>query len=607
MRILILAVFAAWAAPAVDAQEVRVDAAVNAKRIGVEDVLELVISISGGDADADPELPPLDGFRVAGTSTSSQIQIVNGRMSATRSYIYQLLPQKEGTFEIGPATVQVDGSARTTSPIRVEVVPGSLVSRRPRGLGSPFDPFEGFGGRARRDLELKEDDVFIRTEVSSRSVFQGEAVVVTYRLYSRYAPLGPEIADDPPLTGFWVEKVDLGAEPAVERRTIEGKQYVSFPLVQRVLFPTQSGELEIPPVTFSMAFRLTTGDPFDAFFARASSPVTLRSQPQSIHVAPLPTSGRSPDFKGAVGRFELEAKLSQKEVRAGDPVTLTLVIAGSGNLRSVSPPELSELKGFRAFAPKTAERARAGPSGLEGEKSWEYVLVPESTGVKEVGPWRFQYFDPAEKRYVTASVGPLSMKVEGGAAVAVSGLGANVGPRGEVTVLREDIRFLKPPPRRLGTEGREFHESPWFYGALALPVFWNVALLLYLKKQEKEKTQKHIFRSRRAQRMASRRLKKAAKLASEGSKDFYDEVAAALYRYVGDKSASSPSGLTSSAIGALLEERSVSKELRREFEDVLGKCEEARFTPGARSRDEMDGLRARAERLIVEVERQWSK
>ncbi len=600
----------AWAAPgvpAVNAQDVRVDAAVNAERIGVEDVLELTISISGGDADDDPELPPLDAFRVAGRSTSSQIQIVNGRISSTRSYIYQLLPQKEGTFEIGAATVRVDGSPRTTSPIRVEVVAGSLVSRRPRGFGSSVDPIEGFGGRARRDLELKEDDVFVRTEVSSRSAFQGEAVVVTYRLYSRYAPLGPEIADDPPVTGFWVERVDLGAEPQVERRTVDGKQYISFPLMQRVVFPTQSGELEIPPVTFSMAFRLTTGDPFDAFFARASSPVTLRSEPVSIDVAPLPSSGRSSDFKGAVGRFELKAKVSQEEVAAGEPVTLTLAIAGRGNLRSVGPPQLSELKGFRAFDPKTEEKTRAGPSGLEGEKSWEYVLVPESSGLKEIGPWRFQYFDPAEKKYVTASVGPLSMKVKGGAASASSGLGANVTPRGEVTVLREDIRFLKPAPGRLGTKGRELHESPWFLGALGLPVFWNVALLLYLKKQEKERTQKHLFRSRRAQRMASSRLKKAAKLASQGSKDFYDEVAAALYRYVGDKSASSPSGLTSSGIGALLEERSVSEELRREFGDVLGKCEEARFTPGARSREEMDALRARAERLIVEVERQWSK
>jgi hypothetical protein len=602
-RAFLLALLAASGA---SAQDVRVEAAVNAERIGVEDVLELTVSISGGDADGEPVLPPMD-FRVASRSTSSQISIVNGRMSSTRSYIYQLLPQKEGTFEIGPVEVVVEGTTHRTTPIQVEVRPGSLVTRRPRGLGSPFDPFEGFGGTRRQELDLKEDDVFVRAEVSKRSVFQGEQVVVTYRLYSRYVPLGPEIADDPPLSGFWVEEVDLGQEPSVERRTVEGKQYISFPLKQRVAFPTQSGKLEIPPLTFSMAFRLTSGDPFDAFFARASSPITLQSQPVSIDVAPLPPSGRSADFKGAVGKFELQAKVSQEEVAAGDPVTLTLAIAGKGNLRSVTPPDLPELRGFRAFAPKTEEKARAGASGLEGEKSWEYVLVPESSGLKEVGPWRFQYFDPEEKRYVTASVGPLQMRVVGDATAASSGLGGDMVPRRDVTVLREDIRFLKPAPSRLGAASRPFHETPWFYAALALPVLWNLGLRAYLKHQEKEKTHSHLFRSRRAHRMARERLKKAAKLASEGSRDFYDEIAAALYRYVGDKSAVSPSGLTSSSIAALLLEHSVPEERRREFAEVLGKCEEARFTPGARSREDMDSMRRRTEELIVEVERHWTK
>ena len=595
------------AASAAMAQDVRVEATVNAERIGVEDVLELTISISGGDADGEPELPRLDAFRVASRSTSSQIQIVNGRMSSTRSYIYQLLPQKEGRFEIGAASVRVDGTVHRTNPFRVEVVPGSLIARRPRGLSNPFDPFEGLGGRRRPEPEIDADDVFVRAEVSKRSAFQGEQIVLTYWLYSPYVPVGVQVDDDPPLTGFWVEEVAPDPNRSGERRTIEGKPYLAFPVKERVLFPTSSGSLSIPPITLSTAFRLTSGDPFDAFFARASSPVVVRSQPVTIVVAPLPSSGRSADFHGAVGQFELQAKVSQEEVAAGDPVTLTLSIAGKGNLRSVTPPDLPELKGFRAFDPNTKETARAGSSGLEGEKSWEYVLVPESSGVKEVGPWRFQYFDPEEKKYVTASVGPLQMKVVGDAIAASSGLGGNVAPRRDVTLLREDIRFLKPAPPRLGAESRSFHESPWFYGALVLPIVWNFALLLYLKKQEKEKTHSHLFRSRRAHRMARARLKKAAKLVSEGSKDFYDEIAAALYRYVADKSAASPSGLTSSSIAVLLAEHSVPEELRREFQDVLGTCEEVRFTPGARSREDMDSLRRRTEELIVAVERHWTK
>ncbi|MGH9334563.1 MAG: BatD family protein, partial [Vicinamibacteria bacterium] len=497
MRPIGLSILLALAASQALAQSIQVDATVSAERIGIEDVLELTVSISGGDAEGEPELPTFEAFRVAGRSTSSQIQIVNGQMSSTRSYIYQLLPQREGKFEIGAVTVDVEGKTHRTEPIGIEVVSGSLIARRPRGMGNPFDPFGGLGGTRPRDLKLEENDVFVRAEVSKSSVYQGEQVVVTYRLYSRYVPLGPQIEDDPPLEGFWVEEVDLGPEPSVERRTIEGKQYITFPLKQRVVFPTESGKLSIPPVTFSMAFRLTSGDPFDAFFARSSSPITIRSQPISIEAAPLPSQGRSADFKGAVGEFELQAKVNQEEVAAGDPVTLTLSISGKGNLRSVEPPEIPELKGFRAFDPRTEAKARAGATGLSGEKTWEYVLVPESAGVKEIGPWRFQYFDPAQKSYVTASVGPLQMRVSGEGAVASAGVGANLASRGEVTLLREDIRFLKQAPDRLGAQNHPFYRSPLFYGSLLVPVLLNFGLLLFINKREKEKTHSRLFRSRR--------------------------------------------------------------------------------------------------------------
>jgi hypothetical protein len=107
--------------------------------------------------------------------------------------------------------------------------------------------------------------------------------------------------------------------------------------------------------------------------------------------------------------------------------------------------------------------------------------------------------------------------------------------------------------------------------------------------------------------MARTRLNKAAKLASEASRDFYEEIAAALYRYVADKASLSPSGLTSSSIDRALAEHGIPEDRRREFQEVLGKCEEARFTPGPRSREEMNALRLRTEELIVALERQWSK
>ena len=571
------------------------EANVNANRIGLEDVLQLTIAIEGGTGE--PQLPDFEGFRVHGRSTSSQVSIVGGQMTSTNSYIYQLLPEKEGRFTIGPITVNVSGEVHRTEPIEIEVVAGSVVLR---GRGRGVSPFGSMSPRSRRAPSVDAGDVYLKAEVSKSSVYLGEEIIVTYRLYSRYVPLGPQIEDDPPLTGFWAEEVDLDDSDTAKRQTIDGEPYLVFPLKRRILFPTKTGELEVPPLTLSTAFRLTSNDPFDSFFSRGSSPIVVRSAPVKVDVKALPSAGRSREFAGAVGEFELTAELNREEVEAGDAVTLTLSIAGRGNLRTIESPTLPDTPGFRTFDPKTDETIRASHRGLRGSKQWEYVLVPESGGTKEIGPWSFQYFDPAAGKYVDATAGPLTLRVSGSAA----GAATPPSSRGEVTLLRQDIRYLKEAPRTLGVRSTPYYGTTFFYLTLALPILWNLGLVAYLRQREKEKTHSTLFRSRRAHRMARGRLKRAAKLAAEGSKDFYEEIAAALYKYVGDKKSVSPSGLTTSSIDALLEDGGAAGETRAEFLAVLSQCEEARFTPGTRTSEEMETLRARTEALIVSVEKQ---
>jgi len=591
--LLVLSAPAAWA-------QVRVEATVNAQTIGIEDVLELTVSVSGGSGD--PRLPEMDGFRVMGRSSSSQVSIVNGRMSSTNAYIFQLLPEQEGRLTVGAVEVEVGGEVHRTRPIEIDVVPGSVAPRRQRNI-SPFGSGSPFGRGSSRSPEIGEEDVFLRAEASKSSIFEGEAVTITYRLFTRYVPLGPQIEDDPPLTGFWVEEVELPADGRAERTVVDGREFLVFTLKQRVLFPTKNGPLVVPALTLSTAFRTTSNDPFGSFFSRGSRPVTIRSQAATIDVAPLPTEGRSRDYSGAVGSYELKAVLSQAEVAVGDPVTLTLSIEGSGNLRAVEGPVLPEMPDFRTFDPKADERLRASAGGLSGAKRWEYVLVPESGGAKELGPWSVPYFDPGTGQYRTASAGPLKLDVSGTAAVTSGGVPIT-GSRGEVTVLREDIRFLKDAPSSLGERTKPYYGSTLFYLTLVLPVLWNAGFVVVQRRRAHEKQHSSRFRSRRAHRVAKRRLEKGRKLAGDASMEFYEELASALYRYVGDKKSVSPSGLTTASIDGLLEEAGAADDVRREFLAVLATCEEARFTPAARTSAEMESLLHAAEELIVKLERE---
>ena len=483
-------------------------------------------------------------------------------------------------------------NARAANP-KLTAIGGSIVA----GQSGSFSLLT----QGRRTPAIGKNEVIIRAELSKRSAYVGEEVLLTYRLFTSVPIMALELLEEPSLTGFWVENVELPEDQRPERRTLEGKDYSVLPVRQQVLFPTTPGKIEIGRARFSVAVRSRSGDPFDAFIMRVSKPIVREAGPLSLEVKRLPTEGRPRDFSGAVGEYSLEAELNKEEVEAGDPVTLTLSVRGQGNLRSVKAPGFLVLPGFRHFDPSTSENLRASSTGFYGTKLWEFVLVPDAGGLKEIGPWSFRYFDPKQKRYLTASAGPLRLSVAGAAITA--GIGPVATRRGDVKLLGKDIRFLKEPPETLGVATSPYYRSSLFYLSLVLPILWNLGFVFHLRRKEKERTHGHVFRRQRARGIAGGSLERAGKLAQEASKEFYEEVAVALYRYIGDKTAASPSGLTNEGIDALLEERETPPGLRKEFLTVLGKCEEARFTPGERTRDEMQRLRHRAEELIVSLEK----
>ena len=346
-----------------------------------------------------------------------------------------------------------------------------------------------------------------------------------------------------------------------------------------------------------------SSDPFDSFFFRTTDTIRRTTKPVSLEVKPLPSAGKPKDFSGAVGTFDLALEmdnLDRDTIAAGEPLTVDVVVKGKGNLKTVKVPDLPTPDSFRTYDPKTEERFSASGSGFGGEKRWEFVLVPSAPGKYKLGPLSLSYFDPAKKSYVTAKAGPLTLNVGGATAVAGAPI---VAPRSEVKLLRRDVRYLKPAPKELGVAKAPFYRSGLFYATLALPMLWNLGLVAYRLKRESEASQVGLWRRRRARKEAHGRLKQAAKKAHHEAQDFYEVTAAALFRYVGDKTGVSHSGLTTQQIESMLAERRLPESARVEFLKTIEACEFARFTPGDRSRQEMEELLARAEQAIVSLDK----
>ncbi len=389
-------------APAALSAAFTVRSEVEARKVGVQDQVQLTITIEGSGAPDEVDLPPLVNLdAVGGPMQSSQYSIVNGRMSQSRSYTFVLQPRTVGKAEVGAVHV----GDQTAPAIPIEVVAGSIrppARQRPDSFGTdPFgDPFEEFFGRRRRGPAGK---VAMEATASRTRLRVGEPLVVTYWIVTNVQPTDLQLKEAPQFPGFWAE--DLERPPANgEPVTIDGERHFRVPMVRKLLFPAKAGTLTIPPSTFRIGIA-------GAGFFDTGGAVERTTKPVTVTVDPLPDA---PGFTGAVGRFRTSATLDRASVPLGEAATLRFRVEGTGNLKWIDRAPEVVTRGAKVFPPQAKSELRATADGITGSRTWEFVVVPETSGVVAVPALPFSWFDPSAGRVVTAQTQPLTLRVEGG-------------------------------------------------------------------------------------------------------------------------------------------------------------------------------------------------
>jgi len=363
-----------------------VRAEIDAKKIGVEDAATLSIVLDGDAAGLDAALPALKNLRVvAGPSTSTQISFVNGSMSRQKILSFVVQAEKPGTAEVGAVTVQ---GYPPTAPISIEVVPGAI---RPAPPQDPFgqdpfggrDPFEEIFGRPQRRRPVNPGKVFVDAVLSRPAAWVGEPILVTYYVYTQISLSGVEFADAPKYPGFWAEEMERSREESSGENTmVEGEAYLRYPVLERLLFPTKPGLLEIPEARLRL---IPSGGTFGV-----AAPVERGTKALRVKVNPLPEG--APEGS-PVGSFEVHASVDRTSIQLGDAVTFSFEVKGRGNLKWIDAgPELN-VPGARVFPPRVLSDLRTTRQGIEGTKTWEFVVVPEKAGSLELPSLPFSYFD----------------------------------------------------------------------------------------------------------------------------------------------------------------------------------------------------------------------
>jgi hypothetical protein len=597
------------AAPAA-AQEVAVRARVDRTQIAEGDELILTVDISGPSIEqaGPPDISRIEDFEVAGgPSRSHRFQWINGRTSTTISFAYVLRSRGPGRRLIPPLGLLVQGRTYRTEAIAIEVVPGPAGGAGPPGVPPAVGPGRGFPPRPQPGTRAPAAPaVLLRADVEPRTVYVGQQVTLRVHLDTQPEVLNIGLKDTPTFPGFWAEDIKLPENLEMKRVQIGNEPYNEYTLLKKALFPTGSGTLTIPSLTYQVQIRRRGADPIESFFFTPTDTLTRRTEPIAVRVEPLPAAGRPAEFSGAVGQFQLSVTADRQEARVNDAVGLKIRVTGEGNLNAVNTLPLGTLTDFKQYAPRVTSSSSFHGDRLRSERVWDYVLIPLAPGAQAIPPVRFSYFDPRAGSYRSVGSAPITIQVARGPEGAAGGVLPSLVQR-DVRALRRDIHYIKPATGGLRDRSRPLHRSPLFAALLVLPVAADVGILAWARRRHRWQATARVRRERRARRLARRRFKEARRrLTPSTSRAFYAEVARALAEYVADKFDVAAAGLTHDRIEDLLASRGVPDDLRAAFHRCLEACDYARFAPAASGPAEMQQTLERAEGTLVALERALS-
>lgn len=543
--------------------------------------------------------PSIKGFEVLmGPSRSTQYQNYNGVVTNSITFTYILMAEKEGTYTIPGATIVADGNNYTSNSVEIKVLPPDQSSGSGNSTSARSSRNQANSGK------ITDKELFMTATASKTNVYEQEAILLTYKVYTQ-VNLTALDGDIPDLKGFHTQEVELPNQKTYSLEHYNGRNYNTLVWRQLVLFPQQTGQIEIPSVTFegTVSQMVASADPFDAFFNGGNYVKITKNivTPKlTINVKELP-AGKPANFSGGVGEFTLSSSINTQELKTNDAVTIKLIISGTGNMKLINTPEVGFPQDFEIYDPKVDNKFNLTRNGLSGNKVIEYLAIPRHAGTYTIPPIEFSYFDLKSQSYKTLKTDAYTLNVakgEGNSDQVV----ANFTSKEDLKVLGQDIRYIKTGDTHLTKKDDYFFGSISYYLWYIIPLGLFIAFLAINRKQAMENANVAKVRTKKANKVATKRMKNAGKLLSEKkSEAFYDEVLKALWGYISDKLSMPVSQLSKDNIEEELQKHQVSEELIKEFINNLNECEFARYAPGNQD-EKMDKIYSSAIDVISKME-----
>lgn len=520
-----------------------------------------------------------DGLEViAGPYTSSQssYQMINGHTSSSSSVTitYTLYAAKNGSFTIGASHALVGGKRLSSRPVKIQV---SGHAQRTNGAPNMHGQDSYDQPRMRSaGSAISGSDLFIKVSASKKRVHEQEPILLTYKVYTQ-VDLTQLEGKMPDLKGFHTQEVPLPQQKTFHTETVNGRPYKCVTWSQYVMYPQMTGRLEIPSITFKgiVVQQNRNVDPMEAFFNGGSGYVEVKKDIKApgitLQVDPLPQ--RPANFSGGVGKFNISASLDKKEVKAGEPITLRVVVGGIGNLKLLKQPVVNFPKDFDKYDAKVTDKTRLTANGVEGNMVYDFLAVPRNQGSYTIPSVELTYYDTGKNAYKTIKTQPFKVEVEKG-----DGTSAESE---DFASQDKDIHTIKLGKAEQHKADEMFFGSFGYWISLLIPLIAFVVLLIVFRRRAIENADIVKKRSNRAGKIATKRLRLANKLMLQGKQgEFYDEVMRALWGYMSYKLNMPAEKLNRDNIRETLGRHFVDDATIEKFTTALDECEFERYAPG---------------------------
>ena len=425
--------------------------------------------------------------------------------------------------------------------------------------------------------KISGNDLFIKVSANKRRVHEQEPVLLTYKVYT-LVDLTQLNGKMPDLTGFHTQEIPLPQQKSFHVEQVNGRPYRCVTWSQYVMYPQMTGKLEIPSITFKgiVVQQNRSVDPFEAFFNGGSGYVEVKQDiiapSLTIQVDPLPA--KPANFSGGVGQLNISAQIDKTDVKAGDPISLRVVVGGTGNLKLIKQPTIDFPKDFDKYDAKVTDKTKLTSNGVEGNMIYDFLAVPRNPGKFTIPPVELVYYDTSANAYRTVKSQAFDINVE-------KGSGKNSTVADYAAEKEKDIRGIKTSGAHSRSLSSGFFGSTAYWVSLLLPLLAFIVLLIVFRKRAIDNADLGKMRGKKANKVATRRLRKANQLMKDGKQgDFYDEVLRALWGYVGDKLNMPVEALSRENIAEKLHAHEVDESTEKLFLGALDECEFERYAPG---------------------------